>query len=52
MYEHLCFCSIRLRTVVDMATLSFHRRIMGNWKMVISVVSLKIFDFLKEMFTE
>ena len=39
------FCSGRIRTLVAMATYSFHRLIMGNSNLTISVFSLEIFEF-------
>ena len=35
-----------------MATKSFHRRIIGKWKLTIFAKSLGIFDFFTEMFNE
>ena len=49
--QKLCF-SGRIRTLVAMVTYSFHRLIMEKWKLAVSVVSLGIFDFFKEIFIE
>ena len=49
--KKLCFCSGRIRTLVAMATYSFHRLIMEKseiWHF--SAESLGIFDFFTEMF--
>ena len=43
------FCSSQIGALVAMATYSFHRLILYNekkWKLVISAVSLRIFEFL------
>ena len=48
--QNLCFL---LRTLVAMATYSFHRLIMGKWKLTISAELLGIFEIcFTEMFIE
>ena len=42
----------QIRTLVAMATYSFHRLIMGKWKLVISAKALEIFDFFADIFIE
>ena len=45
-----CFCSGRIRTLVAMATYSFHRLIMRKSEIGISAESLGIFEFLFTFF--
>ena len=46
------FCSNRIRTLVAMATYSFHRLIMGKVEIYIFSVSTGIFGKNTEMFLE